>query len=534
MSLAYPITLNRFSRATVCAAAVLLAACGGGNDAAPNNPAQAEAADTTMLLASSRASHKTNTTTSTSPTTPTTSGSTAPITTGTSTGTSGGTTSATITPTSTTTSIGPSTIGTPISSSGKTYYVDAASGNDNNDGRSSSTAWRTLDKVARESTNTSVRPNGFAAGDQILFRRGQAFQTSGYPVIKTAGTASAPVLIDAWGDGAAPTLDNVGPGAYDLVMKIQGSYALIRNLAIVKSNASNVTEVGISLTGSGHRVTACDISGVSIGVRMEGSNLRLDHSNVHDLSMAVADSAPNNDYGAMGVLATSASNLNIDHNHFNRLSVPSPDYGVDGSAFEIYGSASSVYFFANVITASNAMTEIGGNSSSDAVKSIYYHHNVVVNTSAIAAFHNNASTSFGLSIADIHFEHNTFVKNTASSSAGSLLSFDAPAVASQYYFRNNIISYANTGRMFYNSGQLVHQNNLYSLSSASFGDSSYVMNSTEFTGNPQFVNAASSNFRLVSSSPAIDRAVNLGYQYDFDDLSMPAGAGPDVGAMEYR
>lgn len=59
-----------------------------------------------------------------------------------------------------------------------TLYVDAQIGNDRNSGLSSTSAWRTLDKVAQESNNRKVRKLGFAAGDQILFRRGQTFQSS--------------------------------------------------------------------------------------------------------------------------------------------------------------------------------------------------------------------------------------------------------------------------------------------------------------------------------------------------------------------
>jgi hypothetical protein len=62
-----------------------------------------------------------------------------------------------------------------------TYYVDSVAGNDRNDGLSTARAWKSLDKVCSESRNKKVRKNGFAAGDQILFRRGQTFQSTGYP-----------------------------------------------------------------------------------------------------------------------------------------------------------------------------------------------------------------------------------------------------------------------------------------------------------------------------------------------------------------
>src|SRR6476620_7945374 len=64
-----------------------------------------------------------------------------------------------------------------------TYYVDSQLGDNNNSGLSSASAWKTLGKVALESSNRKLRKNGFAAGDQILFRRGQTFESKNAPVI---------------------------------------------------------------------------------------------------------------------------------------------------------------------------------------------------------------------------------------------------------------------------------------------------------------------------------------------------------------
>ncbi len=45
-----------------------------------------------------------------------------------------------------------------------TYYVDATSGQDNNEGLSDATPWKTIAKV---------NASRFAPGDQILFKRGR-------------------------------------------------------------------------------------------------------------------------------------------------------------------------------------------------------------------------------------------------------------------------------------------------------------------------------------------------------------------------
>lgn len=416
-----------------------------------------------------------------------------------------------------------------------TFYVDAVAGNDRNSGLSSASAWRTLDQVARESNNRKVRKSGFAAGDRILFRRGQTFQSSAYPVIKVAGTAAAPVELDAWGEGDAPRFDNAAPNVYDLVMKVDGSHALLRNLAFIKANAANVTEFGAYLAGTGHRITACDFSGVGIGVKLEGTGHRVDHSVFHDLTMVVADTAyPDNDYGAIGVLVSNASNITVDHSRFERLRAASPDYGVDGSALEIFNAAANVRFSNNVVHEVAALTEIGGSVSTHVASDIVLHHNLVLNADSVGYFHNHAGGSaYGLVVRNVRFEHNTFSK-TSDNTRSFLLGFGVPPAANEFFLRNNIIEHRNSTGLFYNAGQLVHQSNLYWLTNASFGDPGFAFSATELAANPLLRDPAAGDYRLSAGSVAIDRGQALGYAADLDELVMPVGNGPDLGAYETR
>jgi len=82
-----------------------------------------------------------------------------------------------------------------------TYYVDATGGNDSSDGLSQGTAWKSIAKV-----NGST----FAAGDQILFKRGEVWRES--LVVPSSGTSGNPIVFDAYGTGEAPTIT----GALDL------------------------------------------------------------------------------------------------------------------------------------------------------------------------------------------------------------------------------------------------------------------------------------------------------------------------------
>jgi hypothetical protein len=53
-------------------------------------------------------------------------------------------------------------------------------------------------------------------------------------------------------------------------------------------------------------------------------------------------------------------------------------------------------------------------------------------------------------------------------------------------------------------------------------------------GNPQFINITNKNFKLQSTSPAINTGANLGapYYIDKDGISRPQGSAWDIGAYE--
>jgi parallel beta-helix repeat protein len=81
---------------------------------------------------------------------------------------------------------------TSILSPAITYYV-SSTGNDNNNGTSASTPWRTISKV---NSRTLV------AGDVILFERGGNYRGSLY--INQSGTPASPITVSAYGNGNLP------------------------------------------------------------------------------------------------------------------------------------------------------------------------------------------------------------------------------------------------------------------------------------------------------------------------------------------
>jgi Right handed beta helix region len=76
-----------------------------------------------------------------------------------------------------------------------TYYVDSAAGDDQHDGKAPDKAWKSLDRV-----NSAA----FAPGDKILFKAGSRFEGRLAP--KGSGKEGAPIVIDAYGEGAKPLI----------------------------------------------------------------------------------------------------------------------------------------------------------------------------------------------------------------------------------------------------------------------------------------------------------------------------------------
>lgn len=76
-----------------------------------------------------------------------------------------------------------------------TYYIDATNGNDNNDGLSQATAWKTIAKV-----NSS----NFLPGDFILFKRGEIWRE--LLTVPSSGAPGNPITFGAYGSCDKPII----------------------------------------------------------------------------------------------------------------------------------------------------------------------------------------------------------------------------------------------------------------------------------------------------------------------------------------
>lgn len=79
------------------------------------------------------------------------------------------------------------------------HYIDCGAGDDQHDGRSPQTAWRTVSKASGAT---------FSPGDAILLKRGT--RCPGMLAPQGSGEAGAPIRIGAYGEGPLPIVDGTG------------------------------------------------------------------------------------------------------------------------------------------------------------------------------------------------------------------------------------------------------------------------------------------------------------------------------------
>lgn len=118
----------------------------------------------------------------------------------------------------------------------ESYYIDATAGDDSDSGKTSGTAWQTVDKI-----NSLISENFFSPGDKILFKKGEEWQNTFLEITNLKGNSKTKIIFDSYGIGTKPIIriNNV-PTSIDEVMNSEGAsiviskskYLTIKNLEV--------------------------------------------------------------------------------------------------------------------------------------------------------------------------------------------------------------------------------------------------------------------------------------------------------------
>lgn len=133
---------------------------------------------------------------------------------------------------------------------GQSYYLDAQGGDDSRDGLTAETAWKSLDKIEQIALKE---------GDQLLLKRGTNFKGS-LILNNVMGSESAPIVVDAYGEGELPVIDAAATGS--AVELNSCSYVHVKNLELTsdakkaeKAEKAKTDHHGVLLTST--KTTSC-------------------------------------------------------------------------------------------------------------------------------------------------------------------------------------------------------------------------------------------------------------------------------------
>lgn len=117
------------------------------------------------------------------------------------------------------------------------YYLDSKSGDDSAEGKTPSTAWRSLAKV-----NAAV----FKPGDRVLFRAGSVW--SGQLAISAQGTPGHPIIFQSDGTGPRPRIKTAGTSE-DAVVLRNVQHVELHDLEISNTGANRALRRGVHIVG---------------------------------------------------------------------------------------------------------------------------------------------------------------------------------------------------------------------------------------------------------------------------------------------
>lgn len=413
-----------------------------------------------------------------------------------------------------------------------TYYVDARTGNDSNNGLLPSSAWRSLAKVAAST---------FAAGDTINLRRGQVFV--GEVSFPNSGTSGNPITIQSWGDG----VDNYPYAIWsnaDTTASNPNCLKLARNYIHVDGmDFRDAKDAAITIyqTNNNNIIRNCRFEDVGVGPRIKGDNNTVEYCQFYKLKMST-DVGTASDVGGVCVsIERNASNTctgNVVRYCLAQLGKAfSVQFNNDGGFIEIFRGADNISVYNNVVMNCKGFLEAGGdNTASDTITNAYFYNNLIVNCYGILAYFNTFGGSFGVDVDNMIFENNTIYMSDRSQSA-VFWAGNWTGLSTKFIYQNNIWQGVTTftatdGTTDLNS--ITHRNNLYRRidGSSSFG-TGYTLNATtgqiEYNAAPGFESVSGLDFRLATGSAAIGigRTPSCGWTTDLDGnaLNAPVTAG---------
>jgi hypothetical protein len=421
------------------------------------------------------------------------------------------------------------------------YYVNAKTGLNTNNGKSPSSAWKTIQKAANSmpagatcyvapgtynervtiaKSGTASSPTTFkASGPGVIVGRG--FTVKGSSTVKYVVIDGFEITIprsasyDTWDKGSGVALINT-------------QYCVVSNCHIYRTLREGImvyTTSGAASTGSSYNTIAnntIEYAGALAGITLNGAYNTVDgndisHTIQHPLYPTLSTASGSDADGIQFFGRDHVFRCNYIHD-ITTTDVGNVDPHPD--AFQTYGPAYNITIARNVID-----LPINGDDNQAAmieqmvkpVKDITFRYNVVTAMRGFNVWGYNANTDKVVPLYRVTVANNTFygVQDY------DLELHDCPSAV----VKNNAFS-ASGRHMWTNITPSTARNAVPGSATLKSGDIRI--------GDPLFVDPANGDFHLRAGSPLINQGANLGLKMDFDGNPVPQGGVPDIGAFEYQ
>lgn len=414
------------------------------------------------------------------------------------------------------------------------YYVDPSSTSATANG-SINYPWKTITQV---NSGTAL----LSPGDTVFFKRGQVY--SGRLTINRSGSSAAPIVYTNYGTGELPEFNNA---VSDIINIYNKQYIVIDGFKIIDRSISETDHTvqakisyAINVENSPYcTIKNCDISRVGVGISVTGSS---NYTNIignymHNMRMVrntPTSVNPDDDYGANPMVIGTSNNI-ISKNRFEECWALSYDYGYDGGAVEFFGAnMNNNKVIYNTAINCNGFIEIGSHVNGIAENNIIA-YNKIINCGIIGVYQNGST--FTVAVKNLQYYNNTIIETIKQYSKPSVLFWMAgTGTPGMVTVKNNIFwlsSGVNVASSKFNSGQMIHTNNIYRMSTGILG---MTLNSSEILSNNASIftnttgDVANWNLQLPTGSLAINFGTTVGIDKDFSGNSITDA--PDAGIFE--
>jgi len=417
------------------------------------------------------------------------------------------------------------------------YYVDSINGNDTADGRSADRPWKRLAKI----NALTLQP-----GTVIHLARGSVWKES--LRFKNSGTSAAPIVVQAYGSGEAPTIQ-LFTGDTDATngVWVSASYIHILDLRLsdIHWSAIHLEKASQYVVIAGNEILRC-----GAGIDLLGKHQKALSNYIHDMTLVVDTGDPNTAWGANGI-GVQGEDLEVAWNRMVNCRAQCKNFGGwDGGAIEYFGNdvggvgwnhvSDNVRIHHNLVDHCDGFLEAAGR-----ITNLVFSHNLAINMpSVIFLFHMGTNAGIKPSY-QARLENNTVVGPLTPFSFYNSVGYQS---GNSVTIRNNIA--VAQGQLVWGftalGNDLVHDHNLFYFLPGgylgygpsnlwSLGTAESVIDWTAVTApHIGFEDFNNQDYRLGSASPARLTGAASGDSVDLLGATVPTTSAADIGAYQYR